>query len=437
MVYRTSFQSVYICDFCGNQSVARGSCPGCGGSSFRQEVAETHTYLSDDKHHTGDNEVESRWILIAAILSIIVVCVFVYSKTKGLDENHVASNETVTAKSTFLGKDTTGILEDIPEKGYRVFYYHVGTGKYIHQDTVSDISLNLRSNSYFHGIRSYNLAALWVGKLHIQKKGLFDVFTNNTDAEVQLRLDGTTIPLGTTTKRTTIELDAGEHIVEAGYKNRNNKAEFDLFIRSHSIEYSTAGIVNKLPDLDSEDYKVLYVYQRRTPSGARSTLLHLGETSGPVVLVLDSYNAIDWKILNTFSVDLRAIVIGSYKGGSSAHGQNLPEILTLRRKNNNPHMSTGVLNCNCSMGCRSSGLVGLVEELEALGTGNLSGITTGHSNGSLAVPEIAITSAENAQESIEQMRRLESCPGANGSTSKKQKFPGTLARTKATFRIDD
>ena len=429
MVYRTQFRSGFICNFCGNQNSLRGSCAGCGGSSFRREIIEVPTSKSDDGLRPSVTEVKNRQKRTTIGLSIIVACLLLYVVTKNPDKEHSGPQDRVANHQRNLSPATiSNTLETLPKKGFRAYYYHTGSPNFIHHETVNSIDLKTNSGADIHGIEPHKLSVLWEGKLHRDKKGFIDVLTKKRNASVRLRIDGTTIPLASNGTKTTIELDQGEHLVEVDYKHGSRNIDFHLSFRNHSIEYSKTGITNKLSKLIPEDYRSLYVYQRQTPASARSTLVHLNNIAGPVVLVLDSHYAIDWQILNSFSVDLRAIVVGSYKGGSSVQGDQLPEIMTLRYDKNDNGLVSQALHCICSDGCRGSGLVGLTEELESVRAGTLSGITISHSTISLSVPETTITEEITAQTLIEHMQRQEDCPRPSTSSHKKQKKLATVAR---------
>jgi hypothetical protein len=430
MVHRKHLRSTYTCDFCGNQSTNADSCNGCGGSSFRHEIVEVPGIKTDASLHTSITEVKKRQKHFTICLSIAIAALAIFVKVKEPNTDLSAPGKADFAASDSIKAVDPIATENIPETGFRAYYYRKGRGNLMHHETVSDISLQHSGNDKIHGIAPRDLMALWVGKLNVEERGFIDIFTNEDASNLRVRIDGTTYPLASTGNRTTIELEKGKHIVEVEHKSTSRSANFNLAIRKHSLDYSKSGIVNQLSELASDKYRVLYVYQSRTPHSANSTLLHLADIRGPVVLVLDSYKAIDWKILNPQSIDLRAIVTGAYKGRSSVHGENLPETLSLIYDKNNVKPDTELFNCNCSIGCRGSGLVGLTVELDSIGTGILTGITMADSAHSLAVPEITISSEEISQSSIDQMRQQEACPRPGSANSTQRQNPSPLVNTR-------
>ena len=397
MITRAQFRSTYVCNFCGNQRLSGNACAGCGGSSFHQEVRNVASSEPGDQLLTEVIEGNRKLKLITAFFLIAALTSFVFSYNRMQQTTETPAQNSVANKGISTVNQTWGqrlnALNSIPENGYRAYYLRGGPEEFVHQENVTDINLKYKDSREFHGISPRKLAAYWVGKLNVEEKGFYDVTANQNHERVRVLIDGNLINLADERKKTLIELDQGQHLIEVEYRNRDRYADFHMSIQRSNIEYSKAGIQSTLSRHMPEDYKFLYVFQHQSRTSARMTLLNLHKTSGPVVLMLDSYDVINWQVLNPHHVDIRAVVVASYKQGSSVRGEIPPSAMTLQSRDRILRKNSALRTCSCYSGvtqCGGTLLPQIAKAIESFGTGVLSGLTINHKNHTLQVPEIYV-----------------------------------------------
>lgn len=154
------------------------------------------------------------------------------------------------------------------------------------------------------------------------------------------------------------------------------------------IEYTKDEIQQLLAEGISEDYEFLYVVTYSNSSPDNTITLDIKENKKPIVLVLTSYEAVNWKISNPFNADIRAIVYGSDKMGTTVKGDITPSAIHL------PHTgpirgSSSFQNCpiNTSTMDTSESDLNKVMMLEELGTGVLGGTSYRNSANQIKVPQ--------------------------------------------------
>lgn len=153
------------------------------------------------------------------------------------------------------------------------------------------------------------------------------------------------------------------------------------------IRYSIADIQHSLSAISSP-YEFYYAGVNRPATPHGSVMLDIQNTSANIVLVLSSFEQTHWHISNPYKVNIIAIVHSSDLGVSSING-DLSSARILPAKN-----TIGAFyqsrQCSCSAPglyqCSGSDVQSMVQDLERLGSGTLTGIANRFSTSSLRVP---------------------------------------------------
>lgn len=175
--------------------------------------------------------------------------------------------------------------------------------------------------------------------------------------------------------------------------------------RQSIVEFSKNEIQQILANAITEDYEFIFVESKTSTKEIQTTNLHIEENANPLVLVLSSFEAVHWHILNPHNVDIRAIVFGSTKIGSKITGHSSQQL---------PHK--GKIELITSKRCEGINMgsipVDVTNQLDGFGTGVLSGISISTHNQDIRVPE-SIIDERYAQEV---QRMSDSCPKPHTQT---------------------
>ena len=292
--------------------------------------------------------------------------------------------------------DTLNPGGTVPAQGYAAYYINQNNPRQtIAQENVTSIAMNYAWDK-FHGIPSEQFGAYWVGRLHVPQKALYYISGDLSWAKMRVLLDKHIIIEGE--GNTSLELDAGDYLLEVEYLNNWHTVGFHFAITPAVTELDEEALpaiiaAQKLP-ADTVTYAV-GVYE----SASRDNHILLQAPAGdtPYILLLGSYNAVQWDI----SGRAPALVIynGAWHGSSvRSDGGNTP---LLAWKGNIDHDlgEQKPRGCSCHGGhfhCEGSGntLGEFAERVRTMTGFPLAGYSGKYSTDALNIPEIVIN-AEN------------------------------------------
>ena len=292
--------------------------------------------------------------------------------------------------------DTLNPGGTVPAQGYAAYYINQKNPRQtIAQENVTSIAMNYAWDK-FHGIPSEQVGAYWVGRLHVPQKALYYISGDLSWAKMRVLLDKHIIIEGE--GNTSLELDAGDYLLEVEYLNNWHTVGFHFAITPAVTELDEEALpaiiaAQKLP-ADTVTYAV-GVYE----SASRDNHILLQAPAGdtPYILLLGSYNAVQWDI----SGRAPALVIynGAWHSSSvRSDGGNTP---LLAWKGNIDHDlgEQKPRGCSCHGGhfhCEGSGntLGEFAERVRTMTAFPLAGYSGKYSTDALNIPEIVIN-AEN------------------------------------------
>ncbi|WP_298641574.1 hypothetical protein [uncultured Cardiobacterium sp.] len=308
--------------------------------------------------------------------------------------------------------DTLNPGGSVPARGYAAYYINRQQPQQIvAQENVDSIAMNYNYNE-FHGIPSEQFGAYWVGRLHVPHKALYRVSGDLSWSQMRVLLDKHILIEGD--RGTSLELDAGDYLLEVEYLNNWHTTNFQFAITPAVSALDDDGLraaiaAQKLP-AGTVAYAV-GVYE--SDSRDNRILLHAPTGDAPYILLLGSYRAVQWEI----SGRAPALVIynGAWHGSSvRSDGGNIP-LLAWKggiahdldaRKATECYCHGGHFHCE---GHRSS-LGGFAAEVKTLTGFPLAGVSGKYSASAFNIPETpvntdTVAAGAQVQADIEAQRR--------------------------------
>lgn len=243
-------------------------------------------------------------------------------------------------------------------------------------------------------ILSSNFGAYWEGEIF---SGYREVrgFTIAQGAEnVRIILDGRTIYDGgevSTTKH--VQLDPGLYRLEVEYLGASTNPDFELQMTSEKLTIEKEVTYQKIVEERLADYDVYHASVHSVPTGIVALDVGLKKSHGPVVLVLGSFEAVDWVINNQYGADIRAILYASRRFGSSLSG-DIDDVAFQINTTLSPGGYPGDQKCSCTSGyfrCRVYGVGDKIMAIADISNGTLRGYTEEHSASALTLPKVMLT----------------------------------------------
>lgn len=219
---------------------------------------------------------------------------------------------------------------EIPDTGFKAIYCdQLKPNKIIFQENVDSIAIKYNRHE-FHNIDSENFAAYWVGKLKFSADTRKEISINQSWASSHIFIDGKLEYDGSNNNGVFIyEFTAGEHVIEVQYMNNYHTVKYKVTIQDvisqNYTEEEISSIFNK-NKLQSPELYYVGVYESSAKDA--SIKVNLPETEHPVVLWLNSYEAIDWNINSPDK--LATVIINSYSPGSHIIGKEAEQIFYLK-----------------------------------------------------------------------------------------------------------
>ncbi|WP_190325446.1 hypothetical protein [Halopseudomonas salina] len=280
----------------------------------------------------------------------------------------------------------------LPEDGFQAFYINTNQPRQvIATESVGGIAINYIRDD-FHGIESGDFGGYWVGMLEFKQQEVMSFTVSQSWSKTRILINGRVLFEGGSDQSILYRFEPGEHKIEVEYVNNWHTTEFSVGIHSSVTYLDMDQIKMRLQANLLDDFQVLYAGLYESSARDMTTIVNLEKTADPVVLVLSSYSPVKWYVSNPFGVEIRAIVYGAYKPGSTLAGDIPGSILRLPAKTRigSYHVSP---DCRCVAGsfhCEGKGKMPTVTALQTLTNKTLSGFTGHYSAESLTVPEVRV-----------------------------------------------
>lgn len=234
----------------------------------------------------------------------------------------------------------------VPAQGFKAIYFDRRTPRtVVFQETVNSIAIKYAWHD-FHNIESPNFAAYWVGRLSFSAGETKEISVSQSWAKSRIFIDGESVfDKANTQGSFNYDFTPGEHIIEVEYINNWHTTEYKVTIQDNARIWTKAEVTEFFRTNSNPLAQVYYagVYE----SGAKDTSLKLSlpRTDKPVILLLSSYEAIDWRIASPGNV--QAVVLSSYAPGSRISGIEVKNLFHLKEWDG---VYRPTADCNCTAG---------------------------------------------------------------------------------------
>ena len=145
----------------------------------------------------------------------------------------------------------------------------------------------------------------------------------------------------------------------------------------------------------SKDSEVMFAGVYESSEKDQSIELILGKHEKPIVLVLSSYDAVNWKIKNTKNIKIEAIIYSAYKPGVEVKGDLLKSVPILAYKGRvgsyDMKRRCSCINGGANFHCEGSSAEETINRVESLTGKKMVGFSGKYGTDALLVPNVLIT----------------------------------------------
>nr|WP_298724396.1 hypothetical protein [uncultured Steroidobacter sp.] len=281
----------------------------------------------------------------------------------------------------------------VPVGSFKAFYIRKSQPRtVVASEVVPDVAINYAYDQ-FHGIRSEDFGAYWVGRLEFESAETRMITVSQSWAKTRVIIDGNVVYDGGSDVSIPYEFSAGEHLVEVEYLNSWHTTEVKIGFGQQLAQLTKEQVRGELERRGMRGTDVYYVGLYESKAQDLGVAVNLGQLRRDSVLVLSSYSAIKWILAGPTLGKVKAVIIGSYSPGSEVTGISDKVPVLLHRGRIGDHEFTP--RCHCVGGrfhCESSSsLLTMRESVVAMTGGTLLAASTGYAAASVSVPGQAIT----------------------------------------------
>lgn len=223
----------------------------------------------------------------------------------------------VTGWGKHLNKDG-----DIPTGKFKAFYFD-RTNKQTPpvQEIVDNVSV--QGGFYTKGIKSGNFAAYWVGRFEFDETTTKTFYFNISWSSARLIIDGKFVRKRS--EGTVYTFKPGAHVIEVEYINNWHTVGFGMRMKDAEPDgphrFATEDeVVELFREMNDHKYELHVAAVYESANGDASLDVNIAAQETPVVLWLNSYEGVGWRIQNPHDTPLLAVVYASYSKASDLEG---------------------------------------------------------------------------------------------------------------------
>ncbi|WP_420411318.1 hypothetical protein [Roseibium sp.] len=241
------------------------------------------------------------------------------------------------------------ILESKPDgQTYQLTYYdRAKPGVAKRSETVSNIALNFGPERVFNKIPPGRLAASWVGRMSFDEPKVKQISVKQSWGTAKILVNGKEILNGGGNTQIKHTFSKGVNEIEVFYINNWHTVTFKVVIEDVIDYYSISDLLSHSKKNLNIDDKIIYVGLYEAANGTSDVTVDVGEVSQGNILWLDSYDPIDWRIVDAGKV--KSVVVASHAPGSRVLGLDKNTPISFTKKPIGVH-SKSELKCHCVAG---------------------------------------------------------------------------------------
>lgn len=222
------------------------------------------------------------------------------------------------AKSTW--GQYLNLSKTIPTNKFKAFYIDTNhPKKLIASEIVDKVAVNYPWKD-FHNIDAKNFGGYWVGNFVFSKTKEQELSISQSWARTRIIIDGMVVYEGGSNKEFKHTFTKGKHKIEVEYVNNWHTVGFMFTMKDKEKLYSISEIQKELQNKTSKSSVVVFAGAYESKRKDQSITLKIAKNKKPIILVLNSYDAVRWIIKNPYKVKIEAIVYAAYKPGIEITG---------------------------------------------------------------------------------------------------------------------
>ena len=299
---------------------------------------------------------------------------------------------------------------DIPTGKFKAFYFDSRKPKQIiFSEIVENIGVNYPYEE-FHNIDSGHFGGYWVGYLDINKEEPYTFAISFSNSKIRVIVDGYELYNGSHRAMIPYTFSKGKHKIEIEYLNGWHTTELTVDILPKIKFVGLDDIKKTLLALDMKNIEFWYAGVYDSKAKDNTITLDIQKSDKPIVLLLQSYSAIRWKINNPYHTDIKKVILNSYAPISTVSGITPDKVIYTKS-----YTASGYIlenRCSCMNGifhC-SSGTFDGYSPITSMFDKQIKGFSGKYSTDLLQVPEKIMDKAEydklkQQKEKIELLRK--------------------------------
>ncbi len=251
------------------------------------------------------------------------------------------------AKNTW--GETLNLTNKIPTNKFQAFYINTKNPKsVIASEEVPKVNVNYPWDK-FHGIKSEDFGGYWVGNFVYEDTKDMSINISQSWSKTRIIIDNMVIYEGGNNLEIPFKFTKGKHKIEVEYVNNWHTTNFVVSIKEKEKVYTATDIREELKKHTSQDSKVVLVGAYNSKNKNNEITLKIAKSPTPIILLLNSYDSIQWNIKNPYNVKIEAIVYSAYKPGVEIKG-DVPKSIPIMAYKGNIGSYKMQRKCSCING---------------------------------------------------------------------------------------
>ena len=329
---------------------------------------------------------------------------------------HNLSVESFPRKAKSTWGESLNPRNQIPTNKFKAFYINTKNLKtVIASEDVAKVSVNYVWDK-FHGILSEDFGAYWVGNFNFEQTKDMSINISQSWSKTRIIIDGMVVYEGGTNSEIPFKFTKGEHKIEVEYVNNWHTTNFMVNLKEKEKIYTQDEINKELQKSSSKNSVVLYAGVYESKNKDQSITLKMAKSSQPVILMLDSYEPVEWRIKNPYNVKIEAIIYSSHQSGVEIKG-DIPKSIPILKYKGQIGSYTMKKTCSCINGgalftCEGNNGLETIKSIETFSGHKLFGVSGAYGADTLMLPSMVIDDKkikEFNEEIINAEKQRQSC----------------------------
>jgi len=308
---------------------------------------------------------------------------------------HPKSSRTLPKKAKSTWGKYLNPKQTIPTNKFKAFYINTNRPKQlIASEIVDNISVNYPWKD-FHNIDAKDFGGYWVGNFVFEKTQKKEISVSQSWSKTRIIIDGMVVYEGGDNKKFTHTFTKGKHKIEVEYVNNWHTVGFMVSIQDKKKRYSIHEVQKILRKKSSKESMLVLVGAYESKRNDQTITLKITKQNKPIILILNSYDAVRWKIENPHHVKIEAIIVSAYKPGVEITGNGIDSVPQYHLKSR-LGAYTMKRSCTCVNGgadfhCEGREPLSVIHSLESTFNKKVLGYSVGYSLKSITVPDTLLT----------------------------------------------